>query len=294
MVLGRSSRQATIASVVLIPVSDAADPRLSGYRTLRDADLRRDVEGVEGVFVVEGVTAIRRLVASPYEVHSVLVTAAKAAALEDVLVDVAGPVFVADREVLAGVVGFHLHRGAVALGRRRPELSVDEVASGAERVVVLEGVSDHENLGAIARSATALGVEGLLLDPTGADPLYRRSVRVSMGELLHLPFTRLRPWPGSLASLGRLGFTVIALTPAPSAPPVDVVAAEVGHERVALLLGTEGAGLTPAAVAAAHRTARIPMRTGADSLNVGHAAAIAFHVFGRLSAADPGLPALDQ
>jgi tRNA G18 (ribose-2'-O)-methylase SpoU len=140
--------------------------------------------------------------------------------------------------------------------------------------VVCEGLNDHENLGALARTAWALGIDGVLLDPTCADPLARRSVRVSMGEILHLPFARVPEWPGGLAPLAAAGFTVIALTPAPDAVPIDTVAPP---ERVALLLGAEGPGLTAGAQAAASLRVRIPIRPTVDSLNVSHAAAVAIH-----------------
>jgi tRNA G18 (ribose-2'-O)-methylase SpoU len=144
---------------------------------------------------------------------------------------------------------------------------------------VLEGINDHENLGAIARSAAALGVEGLVLDPTCADPLYRRCVRVSMGEILHLPFTRAEHWPGALDEIRAAGLAVVALTPAADAEPIDVVAARRRAGPVALMFGAEGPGLTAAALAAADEVTRIPLRSGTDSLNVGHAAAIAFYEF---------------
>ena len=176
------------------------------------------------------------------------------------------------------VAGFDLHRGAVAVAFRGRPAAPAAVVRRARRVAVLEGLNDHENLGAVARSAAALGVDALLLDPTCADPLYRRCVRVSMGEILHLGLARVDPWPDGLQVLRDAGFTIVALTPDPSADPVDTVAARIGTEPVAVLLGAEGRGLSTGALAAADHRAHIPMRPGADSLNVGHAAAIVFHV----------------
>ncbi len=199
----------------VIPIDDAADARLAPYVRLNDAEHRRTVEGRDGTFVIEGVTAIRRAVASPYEVLSVLATPAKAAALAAAdLPDV--PVYVAAGAVMEAVAGFDIHRGAVAVGRRPPPRTVGDVLARAPAVAVLEGLNDHENLGAVARSAAALGIGGLLLDPTCADPLYRRCVRVSMGEILMLALARAEPWPRSLETVKAAGFTVVALTPAVS------------------------------------------------------------------------------
>jgi tRNA G18 (ribose-2'-O)-methylase SpoU len=265
---------------VVIPVASVDDPRLAGYSRLTDADHRRGVEAAEGTFVVEGVTAIRRALASPYIVRSALLTQTKAAALADDLAGCDADVYVVEQDVMNAVAGFDLHRGAVAIASRRPPVELSVVLARAHRVAVLEGLNDHENLGAVARSAAALGIDALLLDPTCADPLYRRCVRVSMGEILHLDLARLSPWPATLATLGAAGFTVVALTPDPTAPPIAEVAEQVAGRRLAIMLGSEGPGLSPSSLACAGHRARIPMRAGADSLNVGHAAAIAFHVLG--------------
>jgi tRNA G18 (ribose-2'-O)-methylase SpoU len=259
----------------VFPVDDPSDERLAPYTRLTDADHRRQVEGRHGTFVIEGVTAIHRALSSPYELLSVLATPAKAATLEPDLPDV--PLYVADTAVMEAVVGFDIHRGAVAVGRRPPPLTVADVLARGPAVAVLEGLNDHENLGAIARSAAALGVTGLLLDPTCADPLYRRCVRVSMGEVLTLALARVAPWPQTLDTVRAAGFTIVALTPAAEAEPIDDVAGRVRGRPVALLVGAERHGLSSGALDAADVRARIAMRPGADSLNVGHAAAIAFH-----------------
>jgi tRNA G18 (ribose-2'-O)-methylase SpoU len=260
------------------PVSDP-DPRLDPFTALTDADHRRRIEGATGTFVVEGVTAIARAAASPYPLRSVLATPAKAAALTAILEPLDVDVFVADAATMSAVAGFDIHRGAVAVAGRRPLPSLAAVIAGARVLAVLEGINDHENLGAIARSAAALGVDGIVLDPTCADPLYRRCVRVSMGEILHIPFTRAAPWPGSLDDIREAGFTVVALTPDQDADAIDAVAGRHRDRPVALLLGAEGPGLSDAAMASADELTRIPLRFGTDSLNVGHAAAIAFHVW---------------
>jgi tRNA G18 (ribose-2'-O)-methylase SpoU len=268
----------TAGVAAVIPVASTDDPRLDAYTRLTDAEHRRAREGAEGTFVVEGVTAIRRALASPYVVRSLLVTPAKHAALEPQLAPSAAEVYVVEQQVMNAVAGFDLHRGAVAVAERRPFTDLATVATQARRVAVLEGLNDHENLGAVARSAAALGVEALVLDPTCADPFYRRCVRVSMGEILHLDLARADPWPDRLGVLRDGGFALVALTPDPTADPIDVVGARVANQPVAVLLGAEGPGLSAPALAAADHRARIPMRRGADSLNVGHAAAIAFHV----------------
>jgi tRNA G18 (ribose-2'-O)-methylase SpoU len=262
----------------VIPVASADDPRLDPYTRLTDAEHRRAREDAEGTFVVEGVTAIRRALASAYTVRSLLVTPAKRAALEPDMATSDADIYVAEQDVMNAVAGFDLHRGAVAVAARRPLTDLATVVTRAHRVAVLEGLNDHENLGAVARSAAALGIDALVLDPTCADPFYRRCVRVSMGEILHLDLARADPWPDSLGVLRDGGFVLVALTPNRSADPIDVVAARLASRRIAIALGAEGSGLAASTLSFADHRARIPMRPGADSLNVGHAAAIAFHV----------------
>jgi len=189
------------------------------------------------------------------------------------------PAYVTDAATMADVVGFHLNRGVLAVADRAPRPDVDELVRGARVLAVLEGVNDHENLGSLFRNAAALGVDGVLLGPRCADPLYRRAVRVSMGHVLRVPFAELDgPWPGALDRLRAAGLRVAALTPAADAVPLS--RAGLAGERVALLLGAEGPGLTAEALAAADVRVRIPMATGVDSLNVATAAAVAFHAAG--------------
>jgi tRNA G18 (ribose-2'-O)-methylase SpoU len=258
-----------------ITIGDPCDERLDHYRHLTDADARRAHEAAHGVFVAEGSTVIRRLLQSDYRIRSLLLLPARARELVTALDGVDAEVFIADRAVMADIAGFNVHRGALAIAERQAPRDPAAVLADARVVAVLEGLNDLENLGAIARSASALGVHALLLDPTCADPLHRRCVRVSMGEILFLLWTRLEPWPGALARLPAAGFTLIALTPAAGATRLDDVLRAVTGP-VALLLGAEGPGLSAGALAAANHVARIPLRTGVDSLNVGHAAAIAF------------------
>ena len=254
-------------------ITDAEDPRLADYVGLRDPQHRQRLEGDE-FFVAEGINVIERLIASAYAMRSVLVTPQRYTRMTPMLADVDCPVYVADRAVLATVAGFDLHRGAVASAHRGTPPTLESVLGSCRTVAVLEGLNDPENLGAIARSARALGVDAIVLDPTCADPFYRRTVRVSMGEILFLPVVRSRDWRSDLQTLVHTDFRMLALTPSASAASIhDVV--RTPHDRVALLLGAEGPGLAARTLAMCEQV-RIPLRADADSLNVGHAAAIAF------------------
>jgi len=257
---------------VEVAIDDPDDDRLGDYRELTDPAARRQRERTE-LFVAEGVTAITRLLASGHRVRSVLVTPQARARLGAALDDVAAPVYVTTRRVMAATVGFNLHRGAIAAADRRPLPTLGDVVAGARSLAVLEGLNDPENLGAIARSARAFGIGGLVLDPQCIDPYYRRTIRVSMGEVLFLPVARAEPWPDQLAVLHGAGFETWAMTPSPGAEPLWSLPVP---ERVAVLLGAEGPGLSAATMAAATRRVRIPIADGVDSLNVGHTAAVAF------------------
>jgi tRNA G18 (ribose-2'-O)-methylase SpoU len=261
-------------------ISDPDDRRVDDYRQLHDARARRLMERPDddspGFFVAEGAHALQRLLASGRRLRSVLVDHIRLEALADDLAGLDAPVLVADQPMLRAVAGFPVHRGVLAAADRWVLPDPAEVLGGADRVAVLEDINDHENLGVIFRSAGSLGVDAVLLSPRCCDPLYRRSVRVSMGHVLAVPWTRLEPWPETLDHVAGAGFSLVALTPAADADPLPEWGPEAG-ERIAILLGAEGPGLSPAALAAAHRRLTIPMRRGEDSLNVGSAAAIAFY-----------------
>lgn len=273
--VGAVARSGHAVAVGIQRITTLEDPRLADYHHLREPSRRLAVERARGIFAVEGRLSVEALIASPYEVRSVLVA--------DEHVDRVTSRLPPDTDVLAlpsaemaQVTGVHFHRGVLAIGVR-PELpSVRALASAAQRLLVLEGINDHENVGALFRNAAAFGVDGVVLDPTTADPLYRRATRVSLGHVLRVPFARASHdgWPGAMAQLGGLGLTTIALTPAGDADPIGAVARS-GLSRVALLLGAEGSGLSEAAMAAADRRVRIPMAAGVDSVNVATAAAIA-------------------
>jgi tRNA G18 (ribose-2'-O)-methylase SpoU len=246
------------------------------YCELRDADRRRHLDSHHGVFVVEGARSVRQLLASGWPVVSLLLRPERLEAMADA-VDAAArrgaPVYVAGAAVFDRIAGFPVHRGVLALAGRRAPVDALSLLSGITTAVIVEGINDAENLGAIFRNAAALGAGAVLMDPTCCDPLYRRTVRVSLGYVLRVPFARLQPWPGALAAVARRGFTVVALDPA--AP--DAIEALACPGPVALLAGSEGAGLSAAARTTADRRVRIPMAPGVDSLNVATALAIALH-----------------
>ena len=263
--------------MLTISVDDPDDPRIEVFIGLRDFQLRRAREGaggdLAGIFIAEGDLVVERALRAGYRLVSMLVSA-KRTRLFDFDYDPAVPLYGASEAVLTRITGFHLHRGVLACFARRPLASVAEVLDGARRVVAVENVNNPTNVGIIARSAGALGIDALVLDDTSCDPLYRRSTRVSMGEVFTLPYAYLGLFPEGLDALTERGFDLLALTPDPAAPSIEDLAL-APTERVALVFGAEGPGLTPATLARCHRLARIPMRDGADSLNIAAAAAIA-------------------
>ncbi len=256
-------------------VVSAEDPALHDYVGLTDMALRTRREPAEGLFVAEGEKVIRRALAAGYPMRSMLLEEKWLPQLADVVDQVDAPVHLADRELLDRVTGYAVHRGALAAMQRRPLPDAAGLLAGARRVVVLEDVTNHTNVGAVFRAAAGLGVDAVLVTPRCADPLYRRSVKVSMGAVFAVPWTRLTRWPAGVEDLRAAGFTVAALALTPDAIDLRDLAADV-PDRLALLLGTEGDGLGPATVAAADLVVRIPMSGGVDSLNVAAAAAVAF------------------
>ncbi|ONI78697.1 rRNA methyltransferase [Actinosynnema sp. ALI-1.44] len=259
----------------VIRITDPADPRLDDFRDLTTADRRPDRPGGKGLVIAEGVVVVRRLLASPYPVRALLGVLRRIDEL-DAEVDSAVPAYVTSADVMAEVVGFHLNRGVLAVADRARPWELADLA-GLKRLVVLEGVGDHENLGSLFRNVAALGFGGVVLGPGCSDPLYRRSVRVSMGHVLAVPFTTVTEWPGALKYLRDNGFQVLALTPRPDSVPLSDVSTE---GKAAVLLGSEGPGLTDEAIDAADHAVRIPMSGGVDSLNIATAGAVAFYALG--------------
>lgn len=276
-------------------MADPADGRIAAYRSLKDRALRDRLEAAEGVFLVEGVRALRVLLGTSWPLVSILLLEQRAPALGDLVegaLERGAAVYLASGEVLDGVAGFHVHRGALGLAVRRPLPDPGLLLGQARTAVVVEAVNDHENMGAIFRNAAALGADAVLLDPASCDPLYRRSIRVSVGQVLRVPFSRLEPWPDALEGVRRAGFLLVALHP--PAPAVLYPPAPAGNfadlpgpdgsgapGKVALLVGSEGDGLSRGALEHADRAVRVPMTPGTDSLNVATALAVALHALGR-------------
>lgn len=259
-----------------IPVDDPADPRLADYRDLRDVQLRENLEAEHGLFLAEGEKVVRRAVEGGFTARSFLMAPRWLDGLDDVLSASDAPVYVVSEALAEQVTGFHVHRGALASLERGPLPGLDEVLDGARSVLVLEDIVDHTNVGAIFRSGAALGFDAVLLSPRCADPLYRRSVKVGMGAVFSMPWTRLPDWHGGLEDLSARGFTTVALTLAADA--VRIEDAVAGVEKLALVLGSEGHGLSSRWETSADRRAIITMAPGIDSLNVAAASAVACYI----------------
>lgn len=276
-----------MASPVLI--TDPSDPRVADYFRLTDVALRRTLEVERGLYLAESEKVIRRALAAGHRPRSLLMAERWLTDLADVVAqaDADGvPVYVAEHDVIESMTGFHLHRGALA-SMHRPDLaSVTEVLEQVEvasagrgtraRVAIFEDIVDHTNLGAAFRSAAALGVDAVLVTPRSADPLYRRSIRVSMGTVFQVPWTRVDPWPAGVALLQERGYLVAGMSLAEDSVDLDDLVARE-PDRLALVFGTEGDGLTRRASAAVDVRVRIPMTGAVDSLNVAASSAVAFY-----------------
>ena len=254
-------------------ITDPADERIADYRALTDVELRTRWEPPNGLFIAEGELVVQRAIKAGYKLRSALIDEKRAEQLAWLPGD--APTYTGTPKVLEAITGFHVHRGVLASFHRRPLPALEQLLAGARRLAVLEGLNSHTNLGALFRSAAALGIDAIVLSPTCADPLYRRSVRVSMGEVLAIPYAKAEPWPAALATIRVAGFTVMAMTPAADAVGLQHLTA-AQRARPALLLGAEGPGLTLQALAGSDLRVAIPMRHDVDSLNVATAAAIAF------------------
>jgi tRNA G18 (ribose-2'-O)-methylase SpoU len=270
-----------------IEITDPGDERVRDYFALTDVALRTKVEPERGLYLAESEKVIRRALAAGHRPRSFLMAERWLTDLADLVERVESegvPVFVAQAKVIESMTGFHLHRGALASMHRPPLIAPtvllqnallhNDFQQKASRVVILEDIVDHTNVGAVFRSAAALGVDAVLISPRCADPLYRRAVRVSMGTVFQVPWTRIDPWPGGLKVLRDNGFTVAAFALTDDATSLDDLASDQ-PERLALIFGTEGDGLSRRAVEGADLVVKIPMAGGVDSLNVAAASAVA-------------------
>ncbi|MDX2115290.1 MAG: RNA methyltransferase [Planctomycetota bacterium] len=281
-------------------IDEIEDTRLDDYRNITDAELLRSRD----LFMAEGRMIVRSVLrGGRFRPRSVLVSSAALEAMHDLLSDRGGPVrcpvYTAPQAIINQIVGFDLHRGCLAAVERGRCLSLEDLTAlageGPATMVVLEDVNNHDNVGGVFRNAAAFGAAGVLLSPGCVDPLYRKSVRVSMGGVLTVPFARSpqHRWPGDLHALRAAGFTILAMTPAPSAVDIRSLGRELPiPARCALVLGAEGAGLSPAALGSADMLVRIPILGAVDSLNVATAGAIALHALGAGvgAACAPGAP----
>lgn len=260
-------------------IIDPLDPRVADYYQLTDSALRKKIETEHGLFIAESEKVIRRALTAGYKPRSLLLSERWLDPLADLVSTMEQaqiPVFVAHPEVIAQFTGFHVHRGALAALLRSPLPSISAVTTGAQRLLIIEDVVDHTNLGAIFRSAAALGTDGILVTPRCADPLYRRAIRVSMGTVFQVPWTRIVSWPATLKDLQKSGWTIAGLALTPDAIALDELAAQA-PEKLALILGTEGDGLWQRTLAEVDIAVRIPMSGGVDSLNVAAASAVALY-----------------
>lgn len=257
-------------------VGTAEDPAVDFYRHMTDSALRRVREPAEGMFIAEGELVISRAYEAGFEPVHALMQQRWVSSLPATWPDHA-PVFVAADDVLGAITGYRLHRGALAAFRRKPLPQWRHLLKASRRLVLLENLVDHTNVGLIFRSAAGLGIDGILVSPECADPLYRRAVKVSMGATLTLPWARCDPWPESLNEIVRHGWKIAALALSSDAVPLSSLEF-AGSEPWALLCGSEGPGLTDAALEASTVSVQIPMHGNVDSLNVAMAAAIATYV----------------
>lgn len=259
-----------------IDIDDPADSRLADYVSLRDVNLRKSLEAEHGLFIAEGAKVIRRACEAGYPPRSFLLAPRWIDGLRDLFDDLDVEVYVVSEALAEQVTGFHVHRGALASMCRQTRWSAADLTD-ARRLVVCEDIVDHTNVGAIIRCAAGIGWDGVLLAPRAADPLYRRAIKTSMGTVFQLPWARLEDWSGGLDELRNHGFTVAAMALSDDSVTLDEFSADLraNPRKVALLMGTEGVGLSSHWISQADVVVRIPMAGGVDSLNVAAAAAVA-------------------
>ncbi len=256
----------------IVEIESADDERVHDFTRLTDVELRVKREPTEGLFIAESARVVRRAIDAGYSPRAGLSQSRWVAGLSETLAPFDIEMYVADEHVLRAITGYRVHRGALVSMQRKALPSLDEVLADARHVLVLEDIVEPTNVGAIFRSAAALGVDAVLVSPTCADPLYRRAVKVSMGAVFTLPWTRIAPWPHALEKVRRHGLRILALSPGTDATDIAVIDA---GDSWALLLGTEGDGLARATMTRSDDVVRIPMHHGVDSLNVAAASAVA-------------------
>jgi len=262
--------------VTFVEVTDPADARLQEYRDLRDVQLRQSLEAEHGLFLAEGEKVVRRALEAGHAARSFLMAPRWVESLADVLSHSDAPCYVLSEAEIETITGFHVHRGALASLTRQALPAAETVLEGARRVVVLENLVDHGNVGSVFRNAAALGVDAVLVTPQCADPLYRRAIKTSMGNVFHVPWTRVAGMPDALALLRAAGFLTVALTLSDDAISLEQLVAR-DEPQIAMVFGTEGAGVDPRTAAHVDLRVRIPMADGVDSLNVAAATAVAFY-----------------
>jgi tRNA G18 (ribose-2'-O)-methylase SpoU len=267
----------------LIDVVDPNDARLDDFRDLNSIDRRPDLPSGKGLVIGEGVLVVQRMLASRFMPFALMGNDRRLGELRGDLTDTDIPYYRVDADVMARVVGFHLNRGVLAAARRPHAATVRDVIDGARTVAVLEGVNDHENIGSIFRNAAGLDVDAVVFGSGCADPLYRRAVRVSMGHALLVPYAQVESWPEDLKLLRDDGFRLLAMTPERDAATLADAMASVCDDKVAILVGAEGPGLTERVMRACDIRVRIAMSRGTDSLNVATAAALTFYERARLA-----------
>lgn len=258
----------------VVRIDTLLDEGLADYRGLTDVALRRLSEPAGGLYIAESAKVITRALNAGHKPRSVLVLEQWLPEMQDLLENHDIPIYVGPPALLESLTGFNLHRGAIAAMHRPALAPVADIIAGARRIVVIEDVVDHTNIGAIFRAVAGLGADAVLVTPRCADPLYRRSVRVSMGTVLQVPWTRLPEWPEGADVLKAAGFHLAALALSDDAVTLDEFARNAPG-KLALILGTEGDGLSRAALENADTTVMIPMLHGVDSLNVASASAVA-------------------
>ncbi len=254
-------------------VDDPSDPRLDDFIRLKDLNLRKKLETERGLYLAEGAVVIGRALDAGHTPRAMLVSESRLPDCRGLPIGDA-PLYVAPDALMERITGYDVHRGAIVSMHRPPLPDLAAVIDGARRIVILEDLTGHTNVGAIIRSVAALGADAVLVTPHCADPLYRRAIRVSMGTVFQVPWTRITPWPQGVRVLREAGFTVVALEPSDDSVPIDDFAADL-PDRIALILGTEGDGLGQTTRDLADVRVRIPMAAGVSSLNVASAAALA-------------------